>query len=345
MSNDPLNNPVSLSGELTESGVKAAANSRAVSGIDRLIGNFSDWVNVRLEKGISRRRAVMEGEQKLIAAAADYGVERMGRDEAFAERALSNHLEGIFEKQENKDAVAREALEDLRTDPPSENDANTGPDRLSDAFMDRLERYSEGANSDDLRKMWGRVLAREIRKPGTFGAKILRAMDEIEPETASLFQRFAAHRLDHAIPRCLLSEGLLFHQQQALIQEDLLVDPGLSGHIRKSTKIKFGRTDFDIFPLELPKILSISPTAVSGLPSDGAASVALIKSEGAPCIPIWMLTRLGVAICSVLPEVDNSRRFLAKVIDQVGDGMAVESLVQPDGKIGLPSDWVNQHSE
>jgi hypothetical protein len=165
---DHLDRETSVSAELTPSGLKAGAKSRLIAAIDRLGGNAVEWINVRMEADLSARRARIEGERQLIEAVVKYGIERIGKDEDFARRALENTFRKAIQNQANKDAVLHEAIEDLRESPPHPAENEAGGSALDDQFMDRFEYYAEGATSEQLRQKWGRVLAAEIRKPGPF---------------------------------------------------------------------------------------------------------------------------------------------------------------------------------
>jgi Protein of unknown function (DUF2806) len=85
-----------------------------------------------------------------------------------------------------------EAIEHLRHDGISASDAETGPSELSEEFMTRFETYAEGASTEDLRQRWGRILAREVKKPGTFSLKALRVIDELELQPRSYLSDSAA---------------------------------------------------------------------------------------------------------------------------------------------------------
>ncbi|ULJ72956.1 DUF2806 domain-containing protein [Rhizobium gallicum] len=168
MSEDHLSGETSLSVEFTENGIKAAAKSRAIAAVERLVGNVADLGNAWIEGVTTRQRAKNEGERQLIEAAARYGIERMGQDQDFAERAFGNHFRKVASQQLNKDAVVAEALNDLRSQPPSNVESTSGPNEISDEFMSRFEGYAEGATTEQLRERWGRILAGEIQETGYF---------------------------------------------------------------------------------------------------------------------------------------------------------------------------------
>ncbi len=312
-SNDPLDNEVSASIEIRDSGVTAKSRSRLISGLDRLVGNLSDWANVRLEGDIRTRRATSGAEEKIIGALAEQAIKKLHTDPAFAERALETHLEAILRSQRNREGVAKKAIEDLKTDPPTAEQTRSGPEKLSPEIIDRLEEYASGASTEELQERWGRVLASEVRKPGTFSLKVLRIADELSKEDATLFENFAQHRIGSFVPKVLVSD-LPYHQQIQLVDAGLLVDPGL-GQTSSYNELDvegmvlwFWRADSEL--LCFPKTDFVPKRELGG-------KTAVSSHKESPAVPVYILSPAGVAISSILPPVDNSRAYFLKLREQV----------------------------
>ena len=318
---DPLDTETSVAAELTPTGLKASAKSRFIAAADRLLGNIVELGNVRLETGISRRRAVIEGERALIAAAADHGVKRMGRDPQFVERALANHLQGVLGKQQNKDAVVHAAIEDLRSEVPIDIDAEAGPEQVDEAFMARFESYAESATAEDVRERWGKVLAAEIRTPGTFSAKVLRLVDEIDSETAATFQTFCEMRVIGAVPTALTDTD---HRKLDNLREaGLLLEHGLGRHLRMKLitlpdGLELFVVWFEKFVVGFPKGLAIDT------PPFPDKKHILGWSDDSPTIPAHVLSAAGRAIASILP--DTEARALKALADAIGDKIGRENV-------------------
>ena len=115
MAKDVLDKTTEVSAELTEKGITAKSNSRAVNAVDRLVGGAIDWLNVRIEGDTEIRRQATEGKKRIIKAAADSAVKRIGMDPEFADRVLENHFAKAAKDQVNKDGVAQAAIEDFET--------------------------------------------------------------------------------------------------------------------------------------------------------------------------------------------------------------------------------------
>ncbi|WP_158511628.1 DUF2806 domain-containing protein [Bradyrhizobium sp. CCGE-LA001] len=169
----------------------------------------------------------------------------MKTDRAFADRAVDAYLRSIGLQQENKDSVARHALEDLRRDPRADaNDKALSPD-----FLHRLERHAQDAATEEAREKWGRVVAAEVRKPGSITARAMRLIDELDPAAAMLFEELCVNRLADTVPTCLTGE-LKFPVRKALVEAGLLVDPGTFGHANEGKIIDDGSNRIRLFRFE-----------------------------------------------------------------------------------------------
>lgn len=287
---------IGVSAELTPTGFTAKVKSRAASAIDRLWGVKADRKSIPIEAENAEAIAISNARVKLIDALGDLGIERLKRDPDFAARAVENFLPSLVRKQANKDAVLDAALEDLRGNPADPDQRS--PTELDETFLDRFERYAEEASTEQLREKWGRVLAAEIRKPNTFSGKVLRVVDELDAETAALFERVCQHHADGVLLKPSLGV-LSFREASTLTVADLLVEPGL-GQIRQSKEVTdaggetlwfwgFGEVGF-----------SLSQT--SGLPKADPDGIVLQHNEGRPALPIYVLTEVGRAITSILTD-------------------------------------------
>lgn len=293
---DSLDKESSVAVGLTENGFEGKTNLRSVNAFDRLVGNVSDWVNVRIEHGTTLRRARTEGEKKIIDAVAERAVALIGTDDAFACRAISTHFQGIARKQINKEAVAAIALEDLRVNPPTAEQAATGPDALSDEFMDRLEHYIETATTEDLRERWARVLSSEIRKPGTFGSKALRVTDELEQTTANLFQELCRARSRDAIVKCLAPD-LLFHQKLELINAGL-ISADLTVNLAFSTVTQSDGNELWLLRIAPKGAIALQKSYLPVASRDNP----LTDRGGTLALNVYSLTDAGKALSTILPD-------------------------------------------
>ncbi|KAB2792870.1 DUF2806 domain-containing protein [Brucella anthropi] len=310
---DHLSNEISVSAELTEAGGKASIKSRFVSAMDRLCGGIVDFGNAYLESSSAKKRAKTEGEVALIKRAAQFGLQKIEHDSVFAERAFENHYQKVLKAQSNKEAVVKCALEDLKNNATSKHDEDAGPQQLNDEFLDRFERYAEDASTEQLRERWGRILAGEVRKPGTFNRKVLRAIDELDTDTASLFEQLAACGVDDAIFVSILGE-LTFNQLVRLSSSGLIVN--VDQQIRFFTKLSNGVSE-DIWMLRVGEFGLGIPVSSQPVYDDNKV---LCFFEEKPCIPFHLLTDVGTALMTIIPvdERDVIRRVAHSIEQKLG---------------------------
>ncbi|MCZ7912287.1 DUF2806 domain-containing protein [Agrobacterium leguminum] len=300
MSDDHLDKETSVSVELTPNGIRASAKSRTVAAIDRLIGSVADRWSVPFENKAAEERAKSKARVEIIEAAKALGIQRIKDDPEFATRAIENHFETTFRRHENKEAVVREALEDLDRLPPTEMQSSTGPEVLDEKFLVRFERYSEDASTADLRVKWGKVLAAEIRKPNSVSAKVMRIVDELEGRTAELFEGLCHNRIGDGIIKCL-SGNLSFAVKLDLVSAGLIVDPGSVGQVKL-----FGDATSNsgekIWILTLNnRVLAVSSKA--RIPPATTNDVSpLVEAGGGLGVPAYILTSAGSAVAQILED-------------------------------------------
>lgn len=322
--NDHLDNEVSLEVSVTENGGKATLKSRFAAAVDRLGGNIVDAFNIPLESANVRKRAISQGERDLIEATAKYGVHSLGQDSELAKRALETHFGQVMRTQKNKDAVLEEALEHLSVaaDSPSGEDQSVPSGELAPEFLDRFERYAAEASTDDLRSRWGRVLAREVQTPGSMSNKAMRIVDELDPQTAHLFEMVCNKaRVGDVLIHCLVSD---------LTLPELLAlnDAGLINYSNGGV-VRFFQRNGEARPLLFMRFedWSVSLRTDTDIPDSGfAEAYAISKYEDRAVSAMIKLTDAGQAVASILPE--QSEPTLRRFIEALHTAM-------PEAKLGL----------
>ena len=167
-----------------EGGLPQLLAGPAGKAISRLLGAVVEIPAAKLEGVAQEIRDKTEARSIISKAIAKRAAEMAIDDPEVMERGLNNMLSRAYRVQKNKDAVAAIAIEDLQDRPPHAE--GTEP---SDDWLNRFERYAEDASSDDLRIMFGKILAGEIRKTGAISPATLRFVSELNSDTAKLIER------------------------------------------------------------------------------------------------------------------------------------------------------------
>lgn len=244
-SNEPR---LDIAFELKDRGVVGSTNARAVTTLDRLIGGIWDYYRARLEQKPKLIRAITEGKVRMIEAMVDAGLEDI-KERGMTASDVSRALDGLDRKVINKVAVAKESFDELASSAHSELKSEaSSDDSLDDDWLNFFESYAEKASSSNMRKLWGRILAGEIRKPGAFSLRTLRIASELDQATAASFQRLVLCRLDDEFavsnkqPRSALGS---YSGEIDRLEEAGLIDGGGDGggQIMSIARVE-GRTSF-----------------------------------------------------------------------------------------------------
>lgn len=292
------------------------------------------WIDVLTAKGqqvASEIRDDTSSATTISKALAKEASKSISAHPELVDRALAAHVSDAVRKQENREGVARVAIDDLSQSPPPPN----APD-VDDDWMNKFQHYAEEATSEQLRQIWGKVLASEIRSPGTVTPKSMRVISEIDRETAELFNRICRYRTTNAILKCLSGE-LSFSEMKKLADHDLVFDPGLTGHIRKYIRHKT-QTCGDLWIINFEKYIIAFPTDVNIAASKNSDVISYYVdgADKCPKADIYLLTSAGYAISQILErDIDGIvEAYTSKLIEAVEDLTLLKISLDAKGQPG-----------
>lgn len=219
----------------------------------------------------------------------------------------------------NRAIVTVEALEDLRSKANDEDILDPdGPDNIDDDWLNVFETHAANASSDRLRKLWGRILSGEIRKPGSFSLTTLRVLSEIDQQTAVLFQKHVTGILENSfLVRCDSPKGQELIEMTALEEVGLLQD--VNGMLGADQEFdRNGQVVFRNGPLVL---------LMKGMTGNKFR------------VPLIKITRSGQEILGILPKEnpDACLRRVASIARPASSSIELALLISSDasGRISL----------
>ncbi|OYW22808.1 MAG: hypothetical protein B7Z43_05635, partial [Sphingomonas sp. 12-62-6] len=191
---------VTIAAKLEENGITLRTKSRAVAALDRLVGSFFDLPAAFFEGVARKKRLKDEIYERLKNAQAQVAEQQIAGSPALGTPLINDILEDRARKQANVACVAVEAVDAIKALPPPETDAGAGArdaaeEEIDEDWMNQFTRFAEDASSERLQQVWGRVLAGEVRKPGSFSRHTLRFISELDKETAENCEFLARHRI------------------------------------------------------------------------------------------------------------------------------------------------------
>ena len=109
---------------------------------------------------------------------------------ALAERTSSRLMLQEMRKQQNIEAIVNKAYEELQ----KETEVSGEP--VDDDWIVRFFNSVEGVSNEEMRTLWGKILADEIKKPKSFSARTLDNIKNMSTKEAQLFQWIMSYSVE-----------------------------------------------------------------------------------------------------------------------------------------------------
>ncbi|MBB4154162.1 hypothetical protein GGQ80_002072 [Sphingomonas jinjuensis] len=205
--------------------VKAPAAAESVLRITgiKLLGAALEWPEAWLKDKAQdirdRTDAKSAFRTALAKAASEAAIAEPDRVAAMADYLM----EGAAATVANQAAVLGAAAHRLGEATDDELRTAEVPD---DDWMAAFRRHSGEAYSSELRDAFGRLLAGEILKKGSFSRRTLRVLSEMDQQTAQVFQRVYAATIDGWIPKDRFKSDGFGFADLALLRDAGLMNAG-----------------------------------------------------------------------------------------------------------------------
>ena len=197
----------------------------ALGAIGRLVGKTAElgekWLDIPAAEAERRAQAVRDDKDARSIAMKMLG-EAVGTqavaDHALLGRAMSSFVDDRLRKQTNREEVARKAIDSLDEKQPA-------PDVIGPAedWMNVFEAHAERANSEELRSLWGRVLAGEIRHRGAYSLRSLQFISLLDQNLAALVDKIGGFIVNESV----IPDLIYFRRSPGLDELLTVADLGL----------------------------------------------------------------------------------------------------------------------
>lgn len=223
MANEPSTSNLPATIGNAVAGIPQSLVPASIKALDRLVGAVIDipvaWLNQQKAKIEAQTDAFAAVEQAIGKAVAN----EVGSDPETVQRAVEVLVRKSYRKQINREAVAVAMIEDLSESDSAPQAPEQLPASVDDDWLNVFERYAEDATTEKMQKLWGRVLAGEVRKPGRYSMRTLRFLSEFSQADAILFAEFCECSFGDFAPKELVKTGddirtLIYLESAGLIQ-------------------------------------------------------------------------------------------------------------------------------
>ncbi|MCY3626158.1 MAG: DUF2806 domain-containing protein [Gammaproteobacteria bacterium] len=179
---------------------------------DRLCSALIDVPVGALERRSAEKRAESEARIKIIRENADQIAQQMKVDPEYAQIAVNKYGQKILREQVNLDNISAIAANELKktesdgstnqgANQPNETqsadstnqDTNGSEEKtIDDDWLNNFETQARQVSTEDMQLRFGRLLAGEIKKPGSYSIKTVKVFRELNRSAAVLFKRMCS---------------------------------------------------------------------------------------------------------------------------------------------------------
>lgn len=118
--------------------------------------------------------------------AAEAAAQKFEADEQLVERTINHFGQKLFKEQINREKVAAKAVEEFKNDPPTQDSES----EIDEDWLSMFSRIAEQKSNADVQLFLAKILAGEIRKPGSYSPQTIQILSTLSQNVAQLFQRF-----------------------------------------------------------------------------------------------------------------------------------------------------------
>jgi hypothetical protein len=215
------------------SGIPKALVPGTFKALDRLVSATIDIPVAWLGQQKAKIDAQTESYKVVEGAIAKTAALEASGDQETVRRAVGTLVRKEYRKQVNREAVATAMIEDLRSQPeqaqPTESQNQHPLPDIDEDWLNIFERYAEDASTERMQKLWGRVLAGEVRKPGRYAMRTLRFLSEFSQADAITFSDFANSAFTDIAPANLVKPENETDIRQLIYLESSGIVQGSSG--------------------------------------------------------------------------------------------------------------------
>ena len=174
-------------------GVPAPIRRNAFKAFAQLCTAAIEVPVAHLEGIVAEKRAETAARVKLISTGASQISDQMDVDPEYARVAVKKFGQKIIRQQVNLDRISETAAEMLHTDTTEGNNTPEDSEKvISDDWLNSFQKEAEQVTSDEMRLLFGKVLAGEIKKPASFSIRTVKLLSQLDNQAAAIFQRFCS---------------------------------------------------------------------------------------------------------------------------------------------------------
>ena len=197
---EALSTLVDVVGDMV-TGVPAPIRKNAARAFGRLCTAAVEYPVALIEGAITEKRAEARARVKLIDASAHQIAEQMKTDPEYARAAARKFAQRIVRERVNIDQVSEIAAADLKSKSHAvANETEPEVPPISEDWLNAFEGEAAQLSSDQMQRLFGRILAGEIRRPTSNSIKTIKLMSQLDNRAATLFSLLCSLSISTGVP-------------------------------------------------------------------------------------------------------------------------------------------------
>ena len=139
-------------------------------------------------------RAETAARIKLINTSAAQIAEQMSTDPAYARVAVEKFGQRVLREQVNLDMISQRAVREISDTGRSASnpEAGTPDDSINDDWLNTFEAEARQKSTEEMQVYFGRVLAGEIRRPGSYSTRTVKILGSLDQNVARHYVRLCS---------------------------------------------------------------------------------------------------------------------------------------------------------
>lgn len=158
--------------------------------IGKLIDTVSDQIGLGLNPVHIRRKAKAEADASVIGATARAEVDAI---EAKSKIEINELNERVAERVKRKEQRRQKNIEEVTAKAAHEINDQVVDEPVDQDWVSMFFDNCQDVSNDEMQLVWGRILAGEVAKPGSFSRSTIAFVKTLDNKTAELFTKFCTY--------------------------------------------------------------------------------------------------------------------------------------------------------
>ena len=145
-----------------------------------------------LDRLNAEQKAISDGKIEIANEITRQIVDQIVVPEEYAKRAVAKYGEKIVREQTIIDKIFGRSKKIIQDTPPDKYEDNSNVEDINDDWLNQFREVACKKDSEEAQELFSKVLAGEIRKPGSFSLKALTTLADIDQHVAMVFKAFCS---------------------------------------------------------------------------------------------------------------------------------------------------------